>query len=339
MMILHALASLRLTLPGMLLLAAGVLVRYLDAGASVFWIALPLLLLAINLLAALLVNPRFRSQPPLLIFHICLLLLVVLISASQLTSLQGQLEITEGQAFSADAVEVVHQGPWHPRQRLQDVAFTQGPVSIDYNPGLKRVRTESRVQAPVAQAGDPLMVIGDNTPLHAAGYRLYTTPNKGFAAILTRVDGAGNESTGAVHFPSYPINDWRQLNGWTSPDGEQLALELVFIEQPDFERSWTLASGRVATALRVTARGNTRVLQPGETLQVGDATLRFQTVRLWMGYEIRYEPLLPWMFATALIGVLALAWHFQLRLVARVPGATDVPRRTGEIQGNAVTRF
>lgn len=333
------LASLRLTLPGMLLLAAGVLVRYLDAGASALWLVLPLLLLACNLLAALFVNPRFRRQPALLLFHLCLLVLVVLICASQLTSLQGRLEITEGQAFSASDVAVVRQGTWHPRQRLHEVAFIQGPVRVDYNPGLQRVRTASRLWVNDDRQGMRAVVIGDNTPLQAAGYRFYTTANKGLAAILTWIDDNGGAHSGAVHFPSYPVNDWRQLNEWSGPGGERLALELVFNARPDFRHAWALTSARMATALRVTTRDVTRVLQAGEQLPVGSSVLRFDGVRLWMGYEIRYEPLLPWLFTIAVVGVLALAWHFRIRLAARVAGGANLPRRAREVRGDAVARF
>lgn len=329
------LASLRLTVPGMLLLATGVLLRYLDAGAAVLWIVLPLLLLAVNLLAALWINPLFRRQPALLMFHVCLLLLVVLIAASQLTSLQGRLEIAEGQAYTADAVEIVHQGPWHPVQRLREVAFTQGTVRVDYRPGLRRVRTESHLDLPLADS----VVIGDNTPLEAAGYRFYTTPNKGFAAIVTWTDAAGHARTGAVHFPSYPINDWRQLNDWTSPDGAAVGLELVFGATPDFERDWTLAGNRADAALQVNVQGESHVLPPGGQLRIGDGMLRFETVRLWMGYEIRYEPLLPWLFATAVTGVLALGWYFRQRLAADAQPAAAVPRVAGEVGDDAVVRL
>lgn len=332
---LRVIASLRLTVPGMLMLATGVLLRYLDAESSVLWIVLPLLLLAVNLLAALWVNPRFRRQPALLMFHICLLLLVVLVAASQLTSLQGRLEIVEGQAYAAAAVEIVRRGPWHPAGRLREVAFTQGTVRVDYRPGLRRVRTESHLGLPA----DAAAVIGDNTPLEAAGYRFYTTPNKGFAAILTWRDAAGHTTTGAVHFPSYPVNDWRQHNDWTSPDGTAVGLELSFATPPDFGRDWTLTGNRTDAVLQVNVRGATQVLQPGGQLRIGDGILRFETVRLWMGYEIRYEPLLPWLFATAVTGVLALGWHFRRRLAADAIPAAAAARDAGEVSDDAVVRL
>ena len=325
MKLLSVLASLRLTLPGMLLLTAGVLVRYLADDASVLWIAMPLLLLAINLLAALLVNPRFHRQPALLMFHICLLLLVLLAIAGQLTSLEARLEISEGQAFSVERVEILRQGPWHPRERLHEVAFVQGPLHVDYRPGLRRGRTESHLLVNGGDQGAGLTAVGDNIPLKMAGYRFYTTPNKGFAAVLTWHDNAGNELTGAVNFPSYPANDWRQLNAWNSPDGAVLSLELLFAEKPSHEQSWTLASDGMSAALRITSGTETGILYPGGQIQIGDALVRFDAVRMWMGYEIRYEPLLPWFFTTAVIGVIALGWHFRTRLTSQQTVTTAVP--------------
>ena len=65
-MILRRLASLKFTVPLMLGLAAGVLVSYRSEDASVWWLAAPLVALAINLFAAIATDVRFRRQAPLL---------------------------------------------------------------------------------------------------------------------------------------------------------------------------------------------------------------------------------------------------------------------------------
>ena len=333
----HTLSSLRLTLAGMLMLAAGVLVCYFDPAASLAWMILPLLLLASNLVAAVRVNPVIRRQPALLLFHVCLLAVVLLAAASQLGSLQGRVELTEGQAFSADAVNVVRQGLWHPGERLERVAFTQGPLRVFYNPGLNRSGTESRLLLDGQARGDAEQMIGDNTPLVVDGYRFYTTPNKGYSVLLVWHDTSGNAVTGAVNFPSYPRNDWQQLNNWVSPNGQPLGLELVLGNPPGFSQQWTLESVDVDAALHLTSDSRTQILKPGEHVRFADGSLQFVSVRMWMGYEIRYEPLMPWLFGVAVIGVLALAWHFRTRLNGRLDAADAMRVQPEEGQQHAVT--
>jgi len=341
MRIVLTLSSLRLTLAGMLALAVGVLVRYFDQTASIAWVVTPQLLLALNLLAAVRIKPVFRAQPALMLFHICLLGVVLLATASQLGSLQGRLELTEGQAFSADAVAVMQQGPWHSRERLARLAFEQGPLRVRYNPGLQRSTTESRILIDGEAANGGVVQVGDNTPLKIAGYRLYTTPNKGFSAILAWRGAAGDEQAGAVNFPSYPINDWQQLNNWISPNGQQLGLELMIESPPDFMQQWTLDSERAAGALRVTVDGRTLVMKPGDRLKLASGVLQFVDVRMWMGYNIRYEPLLPWLFGIAVLGVLALARYFMARLDSRLSAINESQDLRVEARQHAVpvTRF
>jgi cytochrome c biogenesis protein len=330
MKIIHRLASLRLTLPGMLALAAGVLISYRDVSASTAWLAIPLCFLAVNLFAAVLVNPRFRCQPALLVFHLCLLAVVLLATYSHLSSLQGRVEITEGQAFSAAAVEVVRKGPWHPRQRLDSVDFVQGPLRIEYAPGLKRGRTASQLGISAVTSGGTVTTIGDNTPLQQAGYRIYTTSNKGYSAILTWIGNDGSRQTGAINFPSYPLNDWNQTNQWTGPAGNHLGLELNLPPSHSFDRHWVLDGTPADTALTVMADGQRVRLAPGEALQLENGRLLFDEIRLWMGYRITYVVLLPWLFSAALVGVLALAWQFLARFYLRPLPVVHEQRESAE---------
>lgn len=341
MRIVLALSSLRVTLAGMLALAVGVLVRYFDQTSSIAWMVTPQLVLALNLMAALRVNPLFRAQPALMLFHISLLAVVLLAAASQLGSLQGRLELTEGQVFSADAVTVMQQGPWHSRERLARLAFEQGPLRVRYNPGLKRSTTESRLLLDGEAANGDVVLVGDNTPLKMDGYRLYTTSNKGFSAILAWRGAAGDVQAGAVNFPSYPVNDWQQLNTWTSPNGQQLGLELMLESPPDFLQQWTLDSDQAVGTLRVTVDGRTLIMNPGDRVQLGGGVLQFVDVRMWMGYAIRYEPLLPWLFGVAVLGVLALAWYFRTRLDSRLSTINESQGLRVEARQHAVpvTRF
>ena len=201
------LASLKLTLVGMLLLLAGVLGSYRDPAASIWWLVVPLGLLGVNLLCAIVFNPRFRHQTGLLVFHVCLLGILVLAAVGQLVSLTGRVEITEGQAFAPALVQVVKKGPWHPWKRLDSVSFAQGPIVVDYEAQLVRSRTLSRVQI-TAGSAPRAAEFGDTIPLNVSGYRFYTTSNKGYSAVLTWYGDDGTVQTGTVHLPSYPLQDW-----------------------------------------------------------------------------------------------------------------------------------
>ena len=80
MSLLKKLASLRLTLVGMAVLAVLAVVASRNADVDVSITAVPLAILAINLFAALVTNRSFRSQTGLLIFHIGLLLVFLFIN-------------------------------------------------------------------------------------------------------------------------------------------------------------------------------------------------------------------------------------------------------------------
>lgn len=310
-MILRRLASLKFTVPLMLGLAAGVLVSYRSEDASVWWLAAPLVALAINLFAAIATDVRFRRQAPLLAFHVCLLILLCLAAVSQLTSLRGRLEIAVGQTFEPGLVEIQKRGPWHSATPFQAVSFVQGPINVEYGPRLVRGRTRSTVFAPNSNAGTGPPVFGDNIPLNAGGYRFYTSSNKGYAVILTWLDSDGSMVTGAVHMPSYPRLDWKQVASWTTPVGTEIELELELPMPTPMDEPWILDSRRAAGSLLLKSKdGSVTHLAAGESWSTSGATLRFDEVRMWMGYEIQSVPLLPWMFATAFIGVLALGWHF-----------------------------
>ena len=89
MKILRTLASLKLTFAGMAALLAGVLWSCFNPEQPLALIATPLLLLALNLLAAIVFNPRIRQNSGLLLFHVSLLATALLAALSQLTEFVG----------------------------------------------------------------------------------------------------------------------------------------------------------------------------------------------------------------------------------------------------------
>ena len=308
----RSLASLRLTLAGLLLLAAGLVAdqNYWLSGA---WaITPPLALLAVNLVAAMITDPRFRRRPALFAFHLCLLLLALLAGYGQLVHYQGRLPLAEGQAFAAGLANTVRQGPLAPRP-LADGVVRQGLIEVDYTPGIRRGATRSRLWV----AGRGWMEIGDDVPLVLDGYRFYTTSNKGFAALLVWRPEQGEAQRGAVHFPSYPANELGQLVTWRTPAGQEIELALGLPPSP-YGETWTLrqtlADG--AEALQLKSGGEIRTLRPGDTVPLQGGRLHYERLGMWMGYELRYDPTLPWLFSLAALTVVFLALHF-LQRVAR----------------------
>ncbi len=317
----RTLASLKLTLAGL----AGLLVNAVAITQwptlAISWLVLPLGVLAINLAAAVLVRQAFRHQAALFLFHAGLLGIVVIAGAGVLVRFDGQVEIVEGADFSPSAVTVRNTG-WLHAGNLDAVRFRQGPVSVDYIDGLRRDRTQSRVSVPSEVEGESRLDIGDRFGFTVGGYRFMTTPNKGFALLLEWQDDE-DATIGAINFPSFPEFEWKQINSWATPAGETLALELVLAERVPTRGPWRLSSGNTDYTLLIRdPAGREYELREGESLAVAGGRIRVLDLRLWMGYRIDYDPLLPWLLAAAFLTLIAMALHFA----DKYRGATDTAR-------------
>jgi cytochrome c biogenesis protein len=314
-----AAASLRLTLASLLLLGAGVVYAYFSAGSATVALVGPLALLALNLFAAILSNPVFRRQTPLLVFHLALLALVLLVAAGRLTYLKGQLELAAGETF-AGALTATEAGPWHVA-RLDRAAFTNLGFRIDYAPGRQRAATQNRV-AWTDEAGQRReALVGDHHPLVRAGYRFYTTHNKGFSLVFTWRPRGGAPVRGTVNLPSYPVHEYGQAREWQPPGAAHelwtlLAFDEVLID-PGRPGSFRLPREH-RVVLRVGEEGAARhELVPGAHLALADGELVYEGLTTWMGYRVFHDWTLPWLLAAALVGILSLAWHFWSRYAAR----------------------
>lgn len=304
------LASLRLTLGGLAWLGGALVVDQLQLLPAAWSITPPLALLAINLAAALLTEPRFRRQPALFGFHLCLLLLAGLAAFGQLTQYQARLVLVDGQEFVPALLETQRTGPLAPPP-LPAGVLRQGEVAVAYAPGQYRGETRSQVWV----AGRGWAVIGDDVPLRLEGYRFYTTSNKGFAALLSWLPEHGEPQLGAVQFPSYPASELAQTSRWQTPAGQQLQLALV-LPPSQYDAHWSLSSASAQDAgLRLTVGEQQHLLQPGDVVTLDGARLRYEGVRMWMGYAVRYDPTLTWLFSLAALGVMLLGLHFGLKVL------------------------
>lgn len=311
-----SLASLKLTAAALVALAAAVAWTYESQTRAVWSLAAPMVLLAANLGAAILVNPVFRRQGALLVFHLALLALVLLTAAGQLTSLNGRVELTSGEAF-AGTLHEEEAGPFHWR-RLDRVAFANEGFEIDYAPRLMRGETRNRVRYQDAAGVERRALIGDQTPLVLYGYRFYTTPNKGFAPVFLWQPAQGPARRGSVHMPSYPA--WRNVQAaeWTPPElGERLTFTL-FIEEPLAERdkAWRLRPPE-RHWLELDVDGAKHRLDPGSAIGLGGGVLRYEGLTTWMGYLVFSDWTLPWLLAACLVAVASLGWHYWRRLWSR----------------------
>ncbi len=327
--LLKATASLRLTIVGLAVLVVNSFAVTQSPEAAIPWLVLPLGLLAINLFAALLVRHAFRQQAALLLFHVGLLVVLILVSASFLLRFDGSVELIEGESFDASAVRARGAGWLHP-DRLDRIDFTQGPLEVRYLSGLRRHTTHSRVYMDVTGGAEIRRDIGDREGFTSHGYRFMTTFNKGYSVlVLWRDDGAG-EVLGAVNFPSYPKFDWKQVNDWTTPAGEMLTLELKLAERIPEDGPWTLRSGNVGYEVGVSGGSRPeQMIAPGQSMDVAGGEITIVDLRLWMGYRIDYNPLLPWLLTAAFLSLGALAVHMAQKF--RVPRAAEsIPVNAGE---------
>ena len=312
---LRKLSSLKFTLVGMVLLGIGAGLSYGNpVDVSVWVLIVPLALLAINLAAAILTNPRINRQPGLLVFHICLFSTVVLAGVGRLTHLDAHLEIANGQEFHEKLMLEVLKGPWH-AGNLDKVAFTQGPYTVDYAAGLRRELTHSEVLVPGAGGQLVSQDVGDDRPLVQERYRFYTTHNKGFSPILTWIPDQGQPITGRINMPSYPLYDYKQDNRWTPPGTEE---EIKFWLQLDtgltLEQDWVL-NGRKATAVLIVTSKDQRVeLKKGEEARLERGVLRYDDLTIWMGYRVFYDPTIQWLFFVTVAGVFGLSHFFWTKL-------------------------
>jgi cytochrome c biogenesis protein len=304
----RALASLKFTPVGLVLLGlASVAVYKLDQSATP-WLAAPLLMLAINLIAAVATNGVFRRQLPLLIFHLALIALVLLAAAGRLSYLKGIAEVTERTAFAG--ITRKESGPLHGGQ-LAQLSFVNDGFEITYSEGPVLDRNLNRVHWIDRAGQEHAAVIEDNQPLVLLGYRIYPTSNKGFAPLFLWQPRVGPPTLGAVHLPSFPANATSQAQTWR-PAGSQADLWVMLNVDENLIPADRPSRFRLPDDKKIVLRHREvrYEMQPGERIDLPDGTLEYRELRTWMGYRIFYDWTIPWMLAACAVAVLSMSWHF-----------------------------
>ncbi len=307
------LGSLKLSLVVFVLFGIGVIGAYFGGLPPTWGVALPLGLFSVNLLAAIAVHPALRRRTALLVFHLALLALAALLAASRLSYLDGHVELAEGEIFTGELTGY-EAGPLHPWDTDQ-VRFTQGPFTIHYEPGLSRDETRSRVALPDGKGGTRWTTVGDDEPLVVAGYRFYTTHNKGFAPTFRWYpENGGTPQRGTIHLPSYPAHEARQALTWSPPgSGLELWTQLRFDE--------TILDPQRPSRFRVPREHHLVVrlgearheLLPGDRLFLPGGRLEYEGLRTWMGYQVFYDWTIPWLLAACVVAMVSLGSYYWQR--------------------------
>ena len=324
----RVLASPRVTLFGMVLLGMGAILSYGNPETTPVWVlVVPMFMLSVSLFCAILTNPRIYRRKGLLLFHVSLLALVILVAYGRLSHFEAHVEMVAGKAFSMDELLRVKSGVLHSGD-LENVKFIQGNYTINYSAGLVRGLTHSHIYVPsAAQEGEwDSLIVGDDRPLIAEGYRFYTTFNKGFSPLLTWTPDDGSESlSGTVHMPSYPLFEHKQDNRWLPPGAnEEIRFWLRLSTGLDENNAWVL-DGENATGVLVVSFKDTRIeLNEGDEVRLGSGTLRYDQLLTWMGYKIYYDPTLFMLFVTSMLSVLGLFVHFWQKFGVILPESKKV---------------
>lgn len=311
----------RLTLVGFALLALGLLAWRVDVRVPQAAVVAPLALLALNLAAAMALRPALR-RGGLGLFHAALLALLLLAGWGRLNHFDAHVEVASGTPLDLTQLQIDSQGPLH-RLDPTVLQFEQGPIRIDYAAGLNRGHTHSQVRLSDAFGRARTLMVGDDQPLQLGRYRLYTSPNKGHAVLLSwQGAGMAEPLQGVLHFPSYPLLDWRQQNEWTAPDGRRWRLRLQPDQPVPHAAAWTFAPDQAGATLVIesaggpggSAVGPSRALRPGEAAELGGTRIGFVRLTGWMGYRVFHDPTLGLLLWVALAGVAGLGWHLRGRL-------------------------
>jgi cytochrome c biogenesis protein ResB len=314
-MSLARLASLNVTLAGLAMLAVGVAVYAAMPAPNAALVIGPLALLTLNLAAAIARNGTFRRDLPLMVFHCALLAIVVLAGIGRLTHFKAQVELTEGEVFDGQ-VSAVEAGPLH-RGALDLVRFVNDGFTIRYAPGLKRAETRNNIRVFDERGGVTQLVIGDNEPLRAHGYRFYTSFNKGFSLIFRWFPRAGGMAErGTVNLPAYPTNEHRQALEWKLPaNGPRVWTQLQFDKpplDPDAQTTFRKPDSHRVVLRIADARWE---VEPGQQVTLEEGVLAYEGLTTWMGYTVFYDWTMPWLIAACLTAIAALAWHFGRKFV------------------------
>lgn len=317
---LHALAAPRWTVLFFLLTAAAALAVAYEVMPATALMAAPFALLIVNLAAAIVAQPRFRADLPLLLFHLALVALVALFVLARLVYLDARTTLTSGTAFDGE-LQMSQHGPLH-RWRPQNLRFANDGFTEDfYAQGKGKFRATYNLVSWQDDAGlwRPAR-IGDDHPLILNGYKIYTTRHRGFSPVFRWQPKAGPEEVGNVQLSAQQDGAFASAEAWRLPSGTEV-WAMLEIGQPNERHSGTranLGAGEIehSLVLRIGQQGaqQRHVLQEGRSVELDEGKLTYVRLDSWMGYMITYDPTVPWIMGAILLGVGSLIWFYWRRI-------------------------
>lgn len=312
---LAALASPRWTVSFFVLTALAALAVAHGLLTATVLMAVPFVLLVANLAAALFTHARFRVDLPLLLFHLALLGLVALLVLARLVYLDARVTLSSGTAFDGE-LQLLERGPLHPG-RVQDLHFANDGFTEDfYAQGRgKQKATYNRVQWQDAGGRWQAAQIGDDQPLLLNGYRIYTTRRRGFSPVFQWLPTGGVASPGTVQL-SAQDGAYAHSASWTLAGGPEVwvMLEAPESDQPRAGQLANLGARGLQHSLVLRIGPQRFELSPGQSLTLPQGQLTYVRLDTWMGYLISYDPTIPWIMATILIGLGSLIWFYWRRI-------------------------
>ena len=307
------LASPKLTVAIFLLIAAAVL-WINEGGNKTLAIAPPLLLLIINLSASIATHGKLRTNLALLIFHLALIAFLVLLLVARLTYLNGQIAINLGNSYDGHLL-ASEQGPWH-INRLRSQRFTNLDFIDEFPADGDGYLTFNRVSWQDQQGATFYAEIGDDTPLVMDGYRFYAT-RRGFTPRLIWQPDSGTIHSVDIRLGLVEPDGWHAGYEWQAPEGEKLWITLDYqVKHPEPGASLKNLNMKHIDAPVVIRTKSERLLLPlGETLEINGGKLTYSSLNVWMGYQVVYDPAMPWLFGTCLVGIFSLIAFYIRRIL------------------------
>lgn len=277
------------------------------------WV-LPLAMFAVSLFAAVATNVRFRRDVALLGLHLGLLVFVVLTALAWLTYLDGAVTLTQGSAFDGQ-LHVDRRGPLH-QGAIQRLRFANEGLTENFNSRERWSATYNRVRWWDASGNSHVAEIGNDRPLVMAGYRIYTSRNRGYSPMFRWQPVQGAEELGTVQLRA---GEWDMANSWQLPDGTEIWAMLELPQPSELQRGEqrsNLGASELAHKLVLRTGARREELQPGESIDLPQGRLTYVSLNSWMGYRIVYDLAMYWMIGAAavVVGCMVL---FYARLLKR----------------------
>jgi hypothetical protein len=316
---LEGLASPRLAVAFFLLTAASALAAAYGLATPTAAMLAPFALLVVNVGAAIVVHRRFRTDLPLLLFHLALLALVALAALARLIYMEGTTSLTSGDAFDGHLL-TERRGPLHVG-RLAELHFANDGFVEDRAARHRLHATYNRVRWQDDAGRWHPAQIGDDRPLLLKGYRIYTSDHRGFSPLLHWRTAAGGDEYGSVQLNDQVDGAVAPVKEFALPHGPTVWLMLDFEASAAAPRQTRaeLLGGLRPHALVLRAGEARHVLRPGQSVELAGGTLTYVRLDSWMGYVLSYDPTRPWIMATVAIGVFSLIWFYWRRLFGRKP--------------------